>query len=127
MGVVVDVADASVAVAGLVAGGGTKEQGEVAGGIPTAGIIARVQHVFGSDTRSADALERAQRDEPGAVADLAAALAWYARRDQALARELAAWAAKPATGGVTQNIRAGRDVYASGRDSTVTNYRRPGE
>jgi hypothetical protein len=60
VGVVVDVADASVAVAGLVATGGTKE--------------------------------------PGA-----------------------------ATGGVTQNIRAGRDVYASGRDSTVTNYRRPGE
>jgi hypothetical protein len=127
VGVVVDVAEASVAVAGLVAAGGTKEPGEVAGGVLTARIVTRVRKVFGSDARSVDALERVHRDEPGAVADLAAALAWYARRDQAFARELAAWAAKPATGGVTQNIRAGRDVYASGRDQTVTNYRRPGE
>ena len=32
-----------------------------------------------------------------------------------------------AGGGVTQDIRAGRDVYAAGRDQTVVNYRRPGE
>ena len=66
-------------------------------------------------------------DASVAVADLASALAWYARRDQAFAQELAAWAAKPATGGVTQNIRAGRNVYASARDQTVINYPRSGE
>jgi hypothetical protein len=73
------------------------------------------------------ALERAQRDEPGAVAKLASALAWYARRDQAFAEDLAAWAAQAGTGGVTQQVHAGRDAYVAGRDQTVTNYRRPGE
>jgi hypothetical protein len=29
--------------------------------------------------------------------------------------------------GVFQQLRAGRDVYAAGRDQTVINYRRPGE
>jgi len=29
--------------------------------------------------------------------------------------------------GVTQEVRAGRDAYAAGRDQTVVNYRRPGE
>jgi hypothetical protein len=74
-----------------------------------------------------DALERAQHDEPGAAADLASALAWYAQRDQAFAEELAAWATQAGTSGVTQHIRAGRDAYAAGRDQTVVNYRRPGE
>jgi hypothetical protein len=123
----VDVAVVSEAVAGMLVAGGIKELGEATGGGVVAAIIARVRKAFGSDARSVDALERAQRDEPGAVADLASALAWYARRDQAFARELAAWAAKPATGGVTQHIRAGRDVYAAGQDQTMTNYRHPGE
>ena len=117
----------SEAVAGLLAAGGIKELGEAAGGGLVAGIIDRVKKVFGSDRRSADALERAQRDEPGAVAELASALAWYAWQDQGFAEELAAWAAQAGAGGVTQNVRAGRDAYAAGRDQTVTNYRHPGE
>src|SRR5690242_7043183 len=90
VGVVVDVAVVSEAVAGLLAAGGIKELGEAAGGGLVAGIIDRVKKVFGSDRRSVDALERAQRDEPGAVAELASALAWYARQDQGFAEELAA-------------------------------------
>ena len=127
MGVVVDVAAVSEAVAGLLAAGGVKELGEAAGGSLVAGIIERVKKVFGSDARSVDALERAQRDEPGAVAELASALAWYARQNQAFAEELAAWAAQAGTGGVTQHLRAGRDAYAAGQNQTVINYRHPGE
>ncbi len=117
----------SEAVAGLLAAGGIKELGEAAGGGLVGGIIERVRKVFGSDVRSVDALERTRQGEPGAVGELASALAWYARRDQAFAEELAAWAAQAGAGGVTQQIRAGRDAYAAGRDQTVINYRRPGE
>jgi hypothetical protein len=127
VGVVVDVAVVSEAVAGLLAAGGVKELGEAAGSGLVAGVIERVKKVFGSDARSADALERTRQGEPGAVAELASALAWYARRDQAFAEELAAWAAQAGTGRVTQDIRAGRDAYVAGRDQTVVNYRRPGE
>jgi len=122
-----DVSVASEVVAGLLAAGGIKELGEAAGGGLAAGIIERVRKVFGSDRRSVDALERAQRDEPGAVAELAAALVWYARQDQAFAAEVADWAAQTESGGVTQHVRAQRDAYAAGRDQTVVNYRRPGE
>ena len=122
-----DVAVVAEAVAGLLAAGGVKELGEAAGGGVMAGIIARVRKVFGSDARSVDALERAQRDEPGAVAELASALAWYARQDQAFAEELAAWAAQAGTDGVIQHVRARRDAYVAGRDQTVINYRSPGE
>jgi hypothetical protein len=127
MGVVVDVAVVSEAVAGLLAAGGVKELGEAAGAGTVAGIIERVRRVFASDRRSVDALERVQRAEPGAVAELASALAWYAQQDQAFAQELAAWAALVESGGVTQHIRAGRDAYAAGRDQTVINYRPSGE
>jgi hypothetical protein len=127
VGVVVDVAVVSEAVAGLLAAGGIKELGEAAGGGLVAGIIDRVKKVFGSDARSVDALERARRDEPGAVAELASALAWYARQDQRFAEELAAWAAQAGAARVTQNVRAGRDAYTAGRDQTVTNYRHPDE
>ncbi|HUN31316.1 MAG TPA: hypothetical protein VMU95_04795 [Trebonia sp.] len=127
MGVAVDVVAASEAVAGMLASGGVKELAEAAGGGLAAGIITRIRKVFGSDARSADTLERAQRDEPGAVAELASALAWYARRDQAFADELASWAAQAGTGGVTQHIRAERDAYAAGQNQTVINYWRPGE
>ena len=124
----VDIAIVSEAVAGLLAAGAVKELGEAAGGGLVAGIIDRVRKVFGADARSADMLERAQRNEPGAVAELASALAWYARRDQAFAEELAAWATRArSAGGVTQQVHAGRDVYVAGRDQTVTNYRKPGE
>jgi hypothetical protein len=124
----VDVAVASEAVAGMLAVGGVKELAEAAGGGLVAGVVDRVKKVFGSDARSVDALERTQRDEPGAVADLASALAWYAGRDQAFAQELAGWAAQASTAGsVTQHVRAGRDAYVAGRDQTITNYRRSGE
>jgi hypothetical protein len=119
---------ASEAVAGMLAAGGVKELAEAAGGGLVAGIIARVRKVFGADARSVDALERAQRDEPGAVAELASALAWYARQNQEFAQELAAWSAQAQTGGdVTQNFRSRRDIFAAGRDQTITNYWRPGE
>jgi hypothetical protein len=119
-GGVVDVASASELVAGLLAAGGVKELGESAGGAVAAGIIGRVRAVFGSDARSADALEQARRDgSAAAVAELASALAWYARRDQAFAQELAGWAEKADPGGVNQHVRAGRDAYIAGRDQTV--------
>src|SRR6266851_3225708 len=57
------------------------------------------------------------------VAELAAALAWYARRDAEFARELAGWAAQAGVGGVTQRVEAGRDAYTAGRDQTVVQYR----
>ena len=108
-----DVAVVAEAVAGLLAAGGVKELGEAAGGALVAGIIERVRKVFGSDARSVDALERARQGEPGAEAELASALAWYARRDQVFAEELVAWAAQAGAGGVTQHVRAGRDAYYS--------------
>jgi hypothetical protein len=125
---VVDVAVVSEAVAGLLAAGGVKELGEAAGGGLIAGIVGRVRKVFGSDARSVDALDQARAGEAGAVAELASALAWYARQNQAFAEELAGWAAQAGSvGGVTQQVRAGRDAYTAGRDQTVTNYRQPGE
>jgi hypothetical protein len=124
----VDLVAVSETVARLLAAGGTKELGEAAGSGLVAGVIERVRKVFGSDARSVDALEQAQRDGSAvAVAELASALAWYARRDQAFAGELAAWAARAGAGGVTQRIRAGRDAYVAGGDQTVINYRRPGD
>lgn len=126
-GVVVDVTVVSEAVAGLLAAGGVKELGEAVGGGLMAGIVDRVRTVFGSDARSVDALERVQRDEPGAVAELASALTWYARRDEVFAHELAAWAEQAGSGTVTQRVRAGRDAYVAGRDQRITKYRQPGE
>ncbi len=123
----VDVAVVSEAVAGLLAAGGVKELGEAAGGGLVAGIVSRIRKVFGSDARSIDALERAQRDAPGAVAELASALAWYARQNQAFAQELVEWAAQAGNTGITQQAHAGRDAYVAGRDQTITNHRLPGE
>jgi hypothetical protein len=123
-----DISVVSEAVAGLLAAGGVKELGEAAGSGLVGGIVERVRKVFGSDARSVDALDQAQRGgSAAAVAELASALAWYARRDRAFAEELAAWAAQSGSGGATQHIRAGRDAYVAGRDQTVTNYRHPGE
>ena len=127
VGFVVDVVMVSEAVAGLLAAGGVKELGEAAGGGLVAGIVDRVKKVFGSDARSVDALERTQAGDKGAVAELASALAWYARQNQAFAQELAGWAAQAGGGTVTQQVRAGRDAYVAGRDQAVTNYRQPGE
>ncbi len=126
-GWVVDVVAVSEAVAGLLASGAARELGQEAGGGLAAGMLARIRKVFGADARSVDALEQARRDgTQAAVAELASALAWYARRDEAFARELAGWAAQAGAGGVTQRVEAGRDAYTAGRDQTVVNYR-PGE
>jgi hypothetical protein len=126
-GWVVDVMAVSEAVAGLLATGAAKELGQEAGGGLAAGIVARVRKVFGSDARSVDALEQARRDGGrAAMAELAAALAWYARRDAAFAGELAGWAAQAGAEDVTQRVDAGRDAYTAGRDQTVVQYR-PGE
>lgn len=118
-----DLVAASEAVAGLLAVGGAKELGEAAGSGLTAGIIERVRKVFGSDGRSADALEQARRDgSTAAIAELASALGWYARRDQAFAEDLAAWATETGASEVTQYNRAGRDVNAPIGNQTVINF-----
>lgn len=114
-----DVAVASELVAGLLAAGGAKELGQAAGGGLVAGIIGRVRKVFGSDARAVDALEQArQAGTDVAVQELASALVWYARRDQAFAEELAAWAEQAGTGRVTQNVAADHSVAAAG-DVTI--------
>jgi hypothetical protein len=123
----VDVAVVAETVAGMLAVGAVKERGEAVGGGLVAGAVDRVRKVFGSDDRSSDALERTRQGEPGAAAELASALAWYARRDQVFAQELAAWAAEAGSVTVTQRVRAGRDAYVAGRDQTITNYRQRGE
>jgi hypothetical protein len=125
---VVDVSAVSEAVAGLLAVGGVKELGETAGMGLVAGIVKRVKKVFGSDARSVDALERAQRDgSAAAVGELASALSWYARQDPAFAEELSGWAAQAGGGKVNQSVIAGGDANVAGRDQTVVNFRRPGE
>ena len=45
--------------------------------------------------------------------------------DPVLAAEVRSMLAS--AGGVTQQVRAGRDAYTAGRDQTVVNYRRPDE
>lgn len=89
------------------------------------GVVARIRErvrgVFGSDARSVDALERAVADPSDErLEELASALAWYARRDEEFAGELAGWVREYAPAGpVVQNVRAGRDAYTAGRDMTV--------
>lgn len=115
-----DLTIAAMAVAKLLASGAGKELGETAGGGLAAGIIQRVRAVFGSDARSTDALEQAQRNSSGAaIQELSSALAWYAQRDQAFAAELMRWAAQAPQSRVTQEVHAGRDAYVAGRDQTI--------
>jgi uncharacterized protein YjbI with pentapeptide repeats len=128
LGWVVDVAAVSEAVAGLLASGAARELGQEAGGGLAAGMVARVRAVFGPDARSVDALEQARREgTQAAVAELAVALAWYARRDHQFARELAGWVAQAGSGSVNQRSESGRDTYNAGRDQTVVNYRPRGD
>jgi hypothetical protein len=120
-------ATAAEIVAGMLAGGAVRELAGEAGGGLVAGITARVRAVFGSDARSADALQRAGQGESAAVTELASALAWYAKRDETLAGELVSWAGRAGGSGVRQTVRAGRDVYAAGGDQSVrVDNRRPG-
>jgi hypothetical protein len=117
-----DLVAVSQAVAALVASGAGKELTEDVGrGVVTA-VVDRVQKVFGRDRRSLDALEQArQGGSAPAVADLAAALRWYAERDTVFAAELARWADESRSAGISQEISAGRDAYTAGRDQTVVN------
>jgi hypothetical protein len=110
----------------MLAGEGNKP-GQAAESALVPVIVGRVRTVFGPDARSVDALDRTLRDEPEAVEELASALSWFARRDQAFAYELAAWAAQAPDTGITQHVRAGRDAYVAGRDQSVINYRRRDE
>ena len=87
-----DVRAASEAVAGMIAGAAAAEPPTARRADETAGIAGRVRSVFGADARSVDALERAEREDrtPADVAELASALAWYAKRDTEFTGELAA-------------------------------------
>jgi hypothetical protein len=117
----VDVVAVSEAVALMAATGAVSGLGESAALGVVVRIRDRVRGVFGSDARSADALEQAVADpSEERVQEFAAALAWYARRDEEFAGELAGWAQEYApAGSVVQNVRAGRNAYTAGRDMTV--------
>ena len=124
VGWAMDLTMAATAVAGLLASGVGKELAQEAGGGLVAGILKRLRAVFGSDARSTDALEQAQRSgSAAAIQELSSALAWYAQRDQAFAAELMRWAAQMPQSGVSQEVHAGRDAYVAGRDQTI--YQRP--
>src|SRR5690349_12401078 len=89
----VDVVAVSEAVALMAATGAVSGLGESAALGVVGRIRERMRGVFTSDARSVDALERAVADpSDGRVQELAAALAWYARRDEEFAGELAGWA-----------------------------------
>jgi hypothetical protein len=117
----VDVVAVSEAVALMAATGAVSGLSESAALGVVARIRDRVRGVFASDARSVDALEQAvAHPSEGRVAELAAALAWSADRDEEFAGELAGWAREYASAGsVVQNVRAGRDAYTAGRDMTV--------
>lgn len=121
-----DVGAIAAAVAVIAGTGAVTGLGEKAALTLVGTIRARIRAVFGADARSVDALEQAQErpEDDDRIKDLAAALAWYARRDPEFAAELAGWTEKHAPpGSVTQQMIAGRDVYAAGRDMTV--HQRP--
>ena len=123
-----DLVAVSQAVATLVASGAGKELTEEVGRGLVSAVVDRVRKVFGRDRRSLDALEQAQRSgSVAAVADLAAALHWYAERDAVFAAELERWGDQAQSAGINQEIHAGRDAYTAGGDQTVVNYRRPDE
>ena len=106
-----DIAVASQTVARLIAAAGVAER---------AGAAERVKTVFGSDVRSADALGRAGRGEPEAVAELASALAWYAGRDKTFEDELAAWARQAGSANpAAPQCCAQREAKRSGGRETV--------
>lgn len=117
-----DIAAVSSAVALMVAGGAATTMGEQVALDLVERIRERIRAIFGSDERSAEMLDQAI-EEPGdesRIRSLAEALSWYARRDEEFAGELEGWARDhPAPASLVQNVRAGRDAYAAGRDMTV--------
>ncbi|WP_326637617.1 hypothetical protein OG884_27535 [Streptosporangium sp. NBC_01755] len=117
-----DIAAVSSAVALMVAGGAATTMGEQVALDLVERIRERIRAIFGSDERSAETLNQAI-EEPGdenRIRSLAEALSWYARRDEEFAGELEGWARDhPASTSLVQNVHAGRDAYAAGRDMTV--------
>jgi hypothetical protein len=117
-----DVGAVAAAVALMAGTGAVQGIGEQTALAVVARIRARIRAVFGRDERSVDALERAVEcpQDQDRVGELAAALAWYAQRDEGFAEELREWAATYAPSGpVNQQVHAGRDAYTAGRDMTV--------
>ncbi|WP_433375990.1 hypothetical protein [Streptosporangium sp. CA-115845] len=117
-----DIAAVSSAVALMAAGGAVTTMGEQVALELIERIRARVRSIFGSDERSAETLDQAIEEpgDEGRIRSLAEALSWYARRDEEFAGELAGWARDhPAPASLVQNMHAGRDAYAAGRDMTV--------
>lgn len=123
-----DIDAAAQAVSVLVASGAGKELAEDAGKGLVAAVVDRVRKVFGSDRRSVDALEQTTGGgSAAAMAELAAALRWYAQRDAEFATELVSWAREARPLEVHQTVRAGRDAYTAGRDQTVIRHQPPDE
>jgi hypothetical protein len=117
-----DVGAIAATVALMAGTGAVQGIGEQAALTLVAKIRTRIRAVFGRDERSVDALERAVEcpQDQDRVGELAAALAWYAQRDEGFAKELREWAGTYAPSGpVIQQIHAGRDAYTAGRDMTV--------
>lgn len=118
-----DIDAAAQAVSLLVASGASKGLVEEAGKGLAAGAIDRIRRVFGSDRRAIDALEQTTRgDTSAAIAELAAALRWYAQRDSEFAMELMRWAHENGSPAVHQEVAAGRDAYTAGRDQTIIRH-----
>lgn len=83
------------------------------------GIRKRIRDVFGHDQRAVEALENASgQSDPATLAELTAALRWYAERDQEFSAELNNWA-EHGKASVIQHVRAQRDSYTAARDQTV--------
>lgn len=116
-----DVEAVSQSVALIAATGGIAGLSEAASLEVVRRIRERLRTVFGGDQRSRDALDDAMEDpeDPGRIEELTAAVRYYARRDEVFGAELARWAGEFTAPSVTQNVRAGRDVFAAGRDMTV--------
>ena len=120
---IVDLAGVSEAVALMAATGAISGVSEDAALEVIRRLRERVRGMFEGDPRAMETLtcvvERPEEERK--VRELAAALAWYAERDEGFLAELVDWANKyaPATSG-SQNVWAGRDAYTAGRDLTVS-------
>jgi hypothetical protein len=123
-----DIDAAAQAVSLFLASEASKGLAEEAGKGLAVAVAQKVRRVFGADRRSVDALEQATRgDSSVAVAELAAALRWYAQRDSEFAMELMNWARENGSPSIHQKVRAGRDAYTAGRDQTFIRHQRSSE
>jgi hypothetical protein len=69
----------------------------------------------------------ADPDDADALGAVRLAIRMALEADAAMLADVRTMLASAPRTSVTQNIHAGRDAYAAGRDQTVVNYRRPGE